>query len=115
VGWVYLDDHFDEHPKVLAAGEVHPLAPWLYVCGLTYCRRNESPGLIPPSKVRTLTPLFKPAAVQALFDVKLWVPSVGDAVEVHDYGEWNRHNGSRSASARNAARVRWEREKGMRS
>jgi hypothetical protein len=42
------------------------------------------------------------------------VPSVGDAVEVHDYGEWNRHNGSRSASARNAARVRWEREKGMR-
>jgi hypothetical protein len=107
MGWVYLDDHFDEHHKVLAAGELHPLAPWLFVCGLTYSRRAATGGLIPEAKVRTLTPLYKPGARAALVTVALWdhLPDIG--IQVHNYGEWNRTNEERSASARNAAQVRW--------
>lgn len=111
MGWVYLDDHFDEHHKVLAAGELHPLAPWLFVCGLTYCRRSKSKGLIPDAKVRTLTPLYRKGARDALVTVGLWetVPQIG--IEVHDYDEWNRTNDEKSASARNAAQVRWAKAK----
>jgi hypothetical protein len=47
--WVRLDEHFGEHPKVLAAG---PLAGWLYVMGLGYCNRNLTDGLIPRAMVR---------------------------------------------------------------
>ena len=111
MGWVYLDDHFDEHHKVLAAGEMHPLAPWLFVCGLTYCRRSDARGLIPGAKVRTLTPLYKKAARDALVSIGLWDEVEGGAIAVHDYGQWNRTNEERSASARNAAQVRWNREK----
>ena len=112
MGWVYLDDHFDEHHKVLAAGELHQLAPWLFVCGLTYCRRSASDGLIPGPKVRTLTPLYKKPARDALVMIGLWDEVDGcDAVEVHDYSQWNRTNEERSASARNAAQVRWNKAK----
>jgi hypothetical protein len=109
VGFVYLDDHFDEHHKVLAAGDIHPLGPWLFVCGLTYCRRAGTSGLIVAAKVRTLTPLYKPGARDALIQVCLW-DTVDDkgAVEVHNYSGWNRTNEERSASARNAAQVRWK-------
>jgi 5-methylcytosine-specific restriction endonuclease McrA len=111
MAWVYLDDHFDEHHKVLGAGELHPLAPWLFVCGLTYSRRSANGGLIPAPKVRTLTPLYKKAARDALVVVALW-DEVGDgAIEIHDYQDWNRTNEERSASARNAAQVRWKKEK----
>lgn len=112
MGWVYLDDHFDEHHKVLAVGEIHPLSPWLFVCGLTYCRRAATGGLISGPKVRTLTPLYKKAARDALVQIGLWdeIPNVG--IEVHDYRQWNRTNEERSASARNAAQVRWNKPKG---
>jgi hypothetical protein len=111
-----LDDHFDEHPKVLAAGDLHPLAPWLFVCGLTYCRRSATGGLIAAAKVRTLTPLYKKAARDALVQIGLWeeVDERG-TVTVHNYGQWNRTNEERSASARNAAQVRWERERAGRN
>jgi hypothetical protein len=105
--WVYLDDHFDEHHKVLAAGDLHPLAPWLFVCGLTFSRRAGSAGLIPAAKVRTLTPLYRKPARDALVTVALWDELADGAVLIHDYGQWNKTNTERSASARNAAQVRW--------
>jgi hypothetical protein len=112
MGWVYLDDHFDEHHKVLAAGELHPLAPWLFVCGLTYCRRSNTDGLIAGGKVRTLTPLYKKGSRDALVRVGLWEEvALGGAVIVHDYTQWNRTSESKSASARNAAAVRWAQER----
>ena len=112
MGWVYLDDHFDEHHKVLAAGELHPLDPWLFVCGLTYCRRSGSAGLIAGPKVRMLTPLFKKGARDALVQIGLWDEVAGGAIQVHDYSQWNRTNEERSASARNAAQVRWSQRNG---
>ena len=107
MAWVYLDDHFDEHHKVLAAGELSPVAPWLFVCGLTYSRRAGNGGMIPAAKVRTLTPLYRPAARNALLTVALWDELSDGSVQIHDYGQWNRTNDERSASARNAAAVRW--------
>ena len=111
MGWVYLDDHFDEHHKVLGAGDIHPLAPWLFVCGLTYSRRAGSGGLIVASKARTLTPLYKKGAQDALVTVGLWdeIPKTG--VQIHDYGQWNKTYEERSASARNAAQVRWKNQR----
>ena len=101
MGWVYLDDHFDEHHKVLGAGEIHPLAPWLFICGLTYSRRAAAGGLIPNAKVKTLTPLYRKAAREALITVGLWedIPTVA-SIQVHDYGQWNKTNDERSSSAR---------------
>ena len=110
--WVYLDDHFDEHHKVLAAGELHPLAPWLFVCGLCYSRRAATAGLIPAGKVRTLTPLYHKAARNALITVALWDELSDGAVQIHDYGQWNKTSEERSASARNAAAVRWSKING---
>lgn len=107
MGWVYLDDHFDEHHKVLAAGEIHSLAPWLFICGLTYSRRCAMGGLIQNAKVRTLTPLYRQGARKALVTVGLWDELTNLDVQIHDYGQWNRTNEERSASARNAAQVRW--------
>ncbi len=107
MGWVYLDDHFDEHHKVVGAGDLCPLAPWLFVCGLTYCRRSANGGLIQGSMVRTLTPLYKKAARDALVTVALWDELETGDIQIHDYGQWNKTNAERSASARNAAQVRW--------
>ena len=42
--WVRIDDHFDEHPKLAAAG---PLAWALWFAGLAYCNRNLTDGFIP--------------------------------------------------------------------
>lgn len=111
MGWVYLTDHFDEHHKVLGAGDIHPLAPWLFVCGLTYCRRAGSAGLIPDAKVRTLTPLYKKGARDALVQVALWDEVEAMGIQVHDWEQWNRTNDEKTASARNAAQIRWAREK----
>jgi hypothetical protein len=42
--WIKVDDHFDEHPKLAAAG---PLAWSLWLAGLAYCNRNLTDGFIP--------------------------------------------------------------------
>lgn len=107
VPWVYLDDHFDEHPKVLEAREIHRDAPWLFVAGLCYCRRAATDGLIPGPQVGRLITHFSKKAAGALVTVALWDELGTGAMTVHDYGEWNRTNEERSASARNAAQVRW--------
>lgn len=49
--WIKVDDHFDEHPKLAAAG---PLAWPLWLAGLAYCNRNLTDGFIPWSVATTL-------------------------------------------------------------
>ena len=49
--WVKLDDHFDQHPKIAAAG---PLGVALWVTGLAYCNRNLTDGFIPWAVARSL-------------------------------------------------------------
>jgi hypothetical protein len=42
--WIRVDDHYDEHPKLAAAG---PLAVAMWLAGLAYCNRNLTDGFIP--------------------------------------------------------------------
>jgi len=51
VPWVRIDDHFNEHPKLAAAG---PLAWALWFAGLAYCNRNLTDGFIPWSVAHAL-------------------------------------------------------------
>jgi hypothetical protein len=49
--WVKLDDHFADHPKIVAVG---PLAGWLFVAGLCYANRLLTDGFIPENQVDRL-------------------------------------------------------------
>lgn len=44
MGWVRIDDHFNEHPKLAQVG---PLGWGVWVAGLAYCNRNLTDGFIP--------------------------------------------------------------------
>ncbi len=112
MGWGFLDDHWDEHPKVLAAYEMEPLAPLLFVSGVLYCRRSGQPGVIPAAKVRSLLG-YRPKARKALLAAELWHDAMG-VVEIHDWDQWNRKAAARTASARNAAAVRWANDRAER-
>jgi hypothetical protein len=113
--WVYLDDHFDEHPKVIDAFELDTQAPLLFVSSLAYCRRGDTSGRVPGTKVRALLG-YRPKAHRALLAVELWHKvGPGETIEVHDYAEWNGVAETRSASARNAARIRWGKERNERN
>jgi hypothetical protein len=87
VTWALLDDHANEHPKVLQVGAE---AAWLWVCGLMYCRRNNgSHGVIPAKAVRMLYPFdADPNTLAArLVESGLWheTPS---GYQIHEYEEW---------------------------
>ena len=110
--WVYLDDHFDEHAKVLSAREIHRDAPWLFVAGLCYSRRSATDGVIIAPQIPRLITNYSRKAAQALVEVNLWDDIGKGSVVTHDYTDWNRPSEAKSASARNAAQVRWAREKG---
>ena len=110
MAWVYLDDHFDEHPKLVGAYERDPHALIVFISGLAYCRRNDTDGLILGAKVRGLLG-WRPKAQKALLDLELWHDAGNGAVVVHDYEDWNRTSDQRSASARNAAQIRWAKER----
>ncbi len=62
--WVRLDDHFDEHPKLAAAG---PFGIALFVVSIAYCNRNLTDGFVPRSAMATM---FHNQWVTA--DQKLW-------------------------------------------
>lgn len=51
MGWIRIDDRFDEHPKLARVG---PLAWGVWLAGLAYCNRNLTDGFIPYAKARLL-------------------------------------------------------------
>ena len=106
MAWVYLDDKFPEHHKTLGAMELHPLAPYLFVCSLAYCRRNLNGGLIPALAVSGLMPKYTKKVADALVTVQLWDRLEDGCIQIHDYEEWN-HSEARSAVGRKAAMARW--------
>jgi hypothetical protein len=104
MAWVYLDDHFPDHPKVVAAGGD---AGWLFVCGLAYIKRYATGGTIPKSQVPRLSDRKAPTRLaRRLVDVGLWEDD-GGSYHVHDYHDWNKPEESRTAAARKAAKARW--------
>jgi hypothetical protein len=80
--WIRLDDQFPDHPKVIAAG---PMAAWLYVCGIGYCNRLLTDGLIPKGQVRKLADVDEAMALAArLVEVGLW-EEVESGYRIHDF------------------------------
>jgi hypothetical protein len=80
--WIRLDDQFPDHPKVLAAG---PAASWLYVCGIGYCNRLLTDGLIPSGQVRKLADVDNATELAGkLVEAGLW-EQVEGGYQVHDF------------------------------
>jgi hypothetical protein len=92
--WVRLDDHFPDHPKVVAAG---PLAAWLYVAALCYCNRLLTNGFIPTEQVARLVPRAEKKEfseensgllASKLCALNLWSPTDRKGVpgfQIHDF------------------------------
>lgn len=104
MGWVYLDDSFPEHSKMIAAGGDAVLL-WIY--GLAYCNRRLTEGRIPKAYVPQLTDRRKPLDLAAkLVKVGLWLDD-RECYRVHDYDKWN-HSATAKAKAKRAADARWK-------
>jgi hypothetical protein len=85
VAWLKVDDNAPHHKKMLAAGDV---ACWLWICGLAYCQRHMTDGLITPEAVPFLGCKGWKAAVSKLVASGLWVEE-GTGYRVHDFLHWN--------------------------
>lgn len=86
MSWVRIDDQFPDHPKIVRAG---PAAAWLYVCGLCYCARYLTDGIVPRGQVRRLADIDDPAAAAAaLVGAGLWEETEA-GYAVHDYLAYN--------------------------
>lgn len=82
MSWALLDDDFPNHPKVVEAG---PVASFLFVCGLCYCRKYHTDGFIPMHAVKNLGVTTNPKRlVETLIAVKLW-DLASNGYQVHDY------------------------------
>lgn len=109
MAWVYLDDQFPDHPKIVLAGGD---AGWLWVCGLAYVRRFATEGLIPKGQIPKLSDRRNSTKLaRRLVEVGLWEDR-GEHYAFHDYGDWNKPQKSRTEAARKAARARWGTPKG---
>lgn len=112
LAWVYLDDTMPEHPKIVLAESRHIRAPWLFICGLAYSRRQMSGGLIPKTVIPTLVRGYSSKMKDALTFAALWDLLDDGSVVVHDYDEWNASEDlqreARKEKARKAALKRWE-------
>ena len=109
MAWVYLDENFPDHPKVVAAGDE---AAWLFVTGLAWCKRQGAEGRIPVGIVPRLTGLPDPAELAGrLVDAGLWHLEGDSCYVVNDWGDWNRSQESRSEAGRKAAKARWEKKR----
>lgn len=99
MGWVKIDDHFTDHPKIVQAG---PLAIAMQVAGLCYCNRYLTDGFITRSAVKKLLDLDdiecsgnvranKNATwaniVESLVEVGMWRECEGGWI-IHDYTEY---------------------------
>lgn len=93
--WVYLDDHFTEHPKIAHLSDA---AFRGFVEGLCYCARNLTDGRIPTTHAKKLT---SAKAVRELMSCGLWVQN-GKSVDVHDYLHYQ--SSRREVEARRAKR-----------
>lgn len=87
MGTAKFDDGLPSNPKFIRAGAV---ASWLWVCGVLYCRRGLTDGLIPRVVVPSLVVGLKSpyAHAKRLVEVGLWDVEADD-YRVHDFLDWN--------------------------
>ena len=131
--WVRLDDDFPDHPKIVSLGDLTPLAGWLHICGLCYCNRYLTDGVIPRTKVKTLASFehigIETAAVggscgighdievgelvDALIEAGMWEERESD-YRIHDYLDYQPSKAQvealqevRSEAGKRGAASRW--------
>ncbi|GHF76874.1 hypothetical protein ACFFSH_40095 [Streptomyces filamentosus] len=110
--YIRVHDGLPDHPKIIAAGGE---AGWLYICGLSYCSRQLTDGVIPKGLVPRLTDSSNSEALaSALLRVGLWhgfdhdcprcPPAPADSYVVHDYVVHQRsHSEVKALSEKRAA------------
>lgn len=108
-----LDDLYAEHPK---NWDLSDAAFRLHTAAICYANKHLTDGMIPATKVRTLVPRFRAAALAELL-VDHWADH-GDRYEIRDFLDWNRSKAEveehrthitsvRSAAGKKGARARW--------
>ncbi len=86
MAWVRIEDTVTDHRKHLKAG---PAACWLWVCGLAYCQRQLSDGMIPTEALPQLGAGFRISwLVKRLVSAGLF-DKVPGGFMVHDYHDYN--------------------------
>jgi hypothetical protein len=102
--WTKLSDDFDQHPKIIAAGE---RAELLHVHGLIYSNRYLLDGFIPAEAVPHLSRHARfEASIEALIKLGIWVPVEG-GYQIHDFLKYQRSRKQVLAEReRNAKRLR---------
>lgn len=81
-----LDDHFGDHMKIAGLSDA---AFRLHVCGILYCSRGLTDGLIPADDVPRLVRRFRRPALAELLERNIWTSVMDGAYVIHDYLDWN--------------------------
>ena len=109
--WANMDDEFAEHPK---NWELSDAAFRLHVSAILYANRHLTDGDIPASKVRTLCPRYRAAALAELLTNDHWVDK-GEFYTIRDFLDWNRSRAQveaererKSKAGKKGAQKRWE-------
>ena len=106
--YVPLDVEFASDPKILEAG---PLAAYLYVCSLAYCKRSDRAGEIHAAQLRVLAlglPGKPEKFAETLVKVGLWTETA-DGWEIP---AWLKHNLSPEQLEESKARAKTKSELG---
>jgi hypothetical protein len=90
MSWIRVDDHFADHPKVMALGSDRLRGLGLWHVAASYCARYLTDGYVPTTHVRAHAParLINRMVAVGLFD------PVADGYMLHD---WLNYNPSRDA------------------
>lgn len=117
VPWATFDDGFGDHPKNKGLSDA---AFRLHTCGILFCNRYLTDGLIKAEEVPDLVRRYRPAALQELVDKGHWLHHEELYLyEIHDFLQWNRSKAEveanrerlrkvRSAAGKKGARARWQ-------
>ena len=105
MGWLKLDDQYDDHEKIVAAG---PLAELLDLRAMLFCARRETDGFVPYTQLSALCRDIPAPKKKAALLVKVgrWTDSPDEGGWwVHDFLEYNPSRVEKEAE-REAARAR---------
>lgn len=83
--WVKLDDHFADHPKVMALGRDRMAGLGLWVAAACYCARYLTDGFVPTQAARNFG---SDRILGRLVEVGLVTPCEG-GYRLHDWLEYN--------------------------
>lgn len=120
MSWARLDDNYDDHPKVRQAWREHPAAVGVHVMAITHSARYGTDGLVHGGWLRELMPHWaqRRKVLAVLVSNGLFDLDADGTYHVHDFLDYNPSRLSKaetSAASREAARVRWAKERARRN